>query len=833
MNTLEAYAKKRNFEVTSEPRAELVAAGGETQAFVVQKHDASRLHYDFRLEWGGVLWSWAVTRGPSGLPSEKRLAVRTEDHPVAYGNFEGTIPEGEYGAGTVMLWDNGWWEPLHDPAEGLKEGMLHFHLHGARMQGGWALVRMKGNRKGDKGRENWLLIKEKDDHASRTADALLNKHTRSVTTGRTMREIAAEKPADPPERHGKPLPRFRALQLATLEDAPPEGDGWQHEAKFDGYRCLIALGKGGVRLYTRNGKDWTDRFGDLAEPAEAIPCGAALIDGEVIAGSGGGDFGALQRALKEGGRLTFYAFDLLHLDGEDLTEAPLKDRRAALEGLLSPLPPRGQIRLSPVLAGSGAAALGAIGEAGGEGIVSKRIDAPYRGRRTRGWIKAKCTRRAELVIAGWAPSEKRGRAFSSLLLGSYEDGELVYRGRVGTGFDGETQEALMAAMKPLARKTTPLAGDLPAEVKGAKWITPKLVAEVAYAEFTEEGRVRHGVFHGLRKDKPAEEVSAGREATMSELSDEDGDEAKVGGIRISSADRPVFPDAGITKADIARHYERVTERMLVTAADRPVSLLRLPEGLDGQSFFQKHAGKGWPAAIKPLPIEEKDGGTEDYMYVSSASGLIGAAQMGTVEFHIWGAKRDNLEKPDRLVFDLDPDEGLGFKAVKAACEELRAGLEEIGLDPVPMVSGGKGVHVIVPLRRTATWETVKTFSRAFATILAERHPDRYIATMSKAKRKGRIFIDWLRNERGSTAIAPYSLRARPGAPVAVPVTWDELAGLDAPNSFRIGDMEERLKAPCPLAAAEPRSISQEVVERLEGWAAGDGADALEAASEAR
>ncbi|NDV00336.1 DNA ligase D [Pseudoroseicyclus tamaricis] len=837
MSALDTYAAKRNFDVTPEPKGELVEAVGEQPSFVVQKHDATRLHYDFRLEWGGVLWSWAVTKGPSADPAEKRLAVRTEDHPLAYGGFEGTIPEGEYGGGTVMLWDNGWWEPLHDPDEGLKEGKLHFRLHGARMQGGWALVRMRGNRKGDGKRENWLLIKEKDDFTSRSADALTNKHTKSVTTGRTMRAIAAEKPAvETAPKHDKPLPRFRAVQLATLEDEPPEGEGWQHEVKFDGYRCLMAIGKGGVKLYTRNGKDWTDRFGDLSEPAGAIPCGAALIDGEVIAGSGGGDFGALQKALKEGGKLTFYAFDLLHLDGEDLTEAPLSDRRAALEGLLSPLPPRGPIRLSPVLEGDGDAALAAMCEVGGEGIVSKKTDAPYRGRRTKGWIKAKCIKRAELVIAGWAPSDKRGRAFSSLLLASYEGGKLVYRGRVGTGFDGETQEALMAAMKPLARKTSPLDGELPSETRGAKWLTPKLVAEIAYTEFTSEGRVRHGVFHGLREDKPAEEVSAGQELAVesgAEDAMDDDSEVKIGGVRISSAGRKVFPDAGVTKADVARHYEAVAERMLTYAADRPVSLLRLPEGLEGQTFFQKHAGKGWPSSIKPLPIEEKDGSTEDYMYVASAAGLMGAAQMGSVEFHIWGSKRDKLDKPDRLVFDLDPDEGLDFGDVKAACEELRAGLDAVGLPSSPMVSGGKGVHVIVPLRRTATWETVKTFSRAFATILAERHPDRYVATMSKAKRKGRIFIDWLRNERGSTAIAPYSLRARPGAPVAVPVSWEELARLDAPNGFHPSDMESRLSRPCPLAEVQPKGITAEVVAALEDWAAGDAAEDVAAAETAR
>ncbi len=381
MSSLDTYRAKRDFSVTPEPQAELVEAGGDRLGFVVQKHDASRLHYDFRLEHGGVLWSWAVTKGPSLDPAEKRLAVRTEDHPLAYGDFEGTIPKDEYGGGTVMLWDQGWWEPLHDPAEGLKNGKLHFRLHGARMQGGWALVRMRA-RKGEK-RENWLLIKEKDDFAGRSADALLNKYKRSVTTGRTMRAIASGKQQVPEaQEHDAPRPRFQKVQLATLKDAPPEGDAWLHEAKFDGYRCLVAIGKGGVRLYTRNGKDWSDRFGSICEPVDALPCGAALIDGEVIAGPGGGDFSTLQTALKEGGDLSLYAFDLLHLDGEDLTDRPLTDRRAALETLFDKVPARGAIRLSPVIEGNGAEVLAQICKAGGEGIISKRADAPYRAGRT-------------------------------------------------------------------------------------------------------------------------------------------------------------------------------------------------------------------------------------------------------------------------------------------------------------------------------------------------------------------------------------------------------------------------------------------------------------------
>lgn len=816
MRSLDAYEKKRDFDVTPEPRAELLEAGGNRMSFVVQKHDASRLHYDLRLEWGGVLLSWAVTKGPSADPSQKRLAVRTEDHPVAYGAFEGTIPEDEYGGGTVMLWDSGWWEPLHDPEEGLKEGKLHFRLHGARMKGGWALVRM-GDGDSEK-KVNWLLIKERDDFAGSGADALTNKFKTSVTTGRAMRDIAKGKALAPaPASHDKPRPRFRKVQLATLKDAPPEGETWQHEAKFDGYRCVIALGKGGVRLYSRSGKDWSERFAALCEPAAALDCDSALIDGEVIAGRGGGDFSTLQKALKTGDALTFYAFDCMVLDGEDLTGKPLSERRKALEKLFKGLPPRGPLRPSPIIEGEGAAALAAMCDAGGEGIISKRRDAPYRGGRSMAWIKSKCIRRAEFVIAGWSPSDKAGRPFASLVLGSYERGALVYRGRVGTGFDEGDFEELEAALSSLGRKSAPFDGELPSEVKDANWVTPKLVIEAEYTEFTSEGRIRHSVYQGLREDKEAKDVSAKAEA---ETDSESDDGRRIGGVRVSSAGRVVYPEAALTKGEVAEHYDRVGERMLTHAADRPLSLLRCPDGISGDCFFQKHAGKGFPDAVKTMPIEEKDGDVEDYMYVTTAEGLIAAAQMGTLEFHIWGAARDRIERPDRLVFDLDPDEGLDFKRVKAAAQQVREGLKACGLQSVPMVTGGKGVHVIVPLRRISGWDTVKYFARTFAQILADRDPDAFTATMSKSKRKGRVFIDWLRNERGATAIAPYSLRARPGAAVAVPVSWEELGDLTRPDGFHAGDMEARLSRPCPLLAPEARGIGAGVVEALEDWSKG-------------
>jgi len=814
MRSLDAYEKKRDFDVTPEPRAELLEAGGDRLSFVVQKHDASSLHYDLRLELGGVLLSWAVTKGPSADPSQKRLAVRTEDHPVAYGAFEGTIPEDEYGGGTVMLWDSGWWEPLHDPAEGLKEGKLHFRLHGARMKGGWALVRM-GDEDGEKN-ENWLLIKERDDFAGSRADTLTDKFKTSVTTGRTMRDIAEGNTPAPPN-HDKPRPRFRKVQLATLKDAPPEGETWQHEAKLDGYRCVIALGKGGVRLYSRNGKDWSDRFAVLSEPAAALDCDSVLIDGEVIAGRGGGDFSTLQKALKTGDALTCYVFDCMVLDGEDLTEKPLSERRKALEKLFKGLPPRGPLRLSPIIEEEGAAALAAMCDAGGEGIISKRRDAPYRGGRSMAWIKSKCIRRAEFVIAGWSPSDKPGRPFASLVLGSYERGKLVYRGRVGTGFDEDDFKELKTALSSLGRKSAPFDGELPSEVKDANWVTPNLVVEAEYTEFTSEGRIRHGVYQGLREDKEAKDVSAKAEA---ETDSESDDGRRIGGVRVSSVGRVVYPEAALTKGEVAEHYDRVGERMLDHAADRPLSLLRCPDGISGDCFFQKHAGKGFPEAIKTMPIEEKDGDVEDYMYVTTTEGLIAAAQMGTLEFHIWGAARDRIERPDRLVFDLDPDESLEFARVKAAARQVRDGLDACGLQSAAMMTGGKGIHVVVPLRRISGWDRVKDFARTFAQTLAERDPDAFTATMSKSKRKGRIFIDWLRNERGATAIAPYSLRARPGAAVAVPVSWEELDDLTRPDGFHAGDMEARLARPCPLNAPEARGIGTGAMKALDDWSKG-------------
>jgi len=810
---LHDYRTKRDFARTSEP------AGGDDaspdgRSFVVQKHAATRLHWDFRLEWDGVLLSWAVTRGPSAAVSAKRLAVRTEDHPLDYGTFEGTIPKPEYGAGTVMLWDRGTWAPKGDVEAGLAEGMLKFVLVGARMRGAWVLIRMKP-RAGEK-RENWLLIKEHDAHETDDPEGLVTEHLTSVETGRDMAAIAsgaATKPmkAKRPKATVSPPP-FRPVQLATPQSAVPAGDDWLHEVKVDGYRCLAALGGGAVRLYTRNGLDWTRQFGTLVPAFEALACDTALIDGEVVAeGVEHQAFSALQDRLKHGGPLGLVAFDILYLDGKDLTALPLLDRKGKLERLLSGAD--GPIRYSTHIEGNGPAAWAQVCAAGREGIVSKLASAPYHAGRHHSWLKLKCGQRQEFVIGGWSPSTTRGRPFASLLMGAYEGGQLIYRGRVGSGFGDREFAQLVPLLEARARKPSPFVS-VPPEVKAAHWVAPDLVGEVKFAELTADGHIRHGTWQGLRLDKPATDVGLER-AEEEPMAETKAGSVKIKGIAITHPERDVFGN-GVTKGQVAQHYADVADRMLPFVQNRPLSLLRCPDGVAGQCFFQKHHGGGMSDAIGTVAISDAEADA-DYITLSSAAGLVAATQIGAIEFHIWGARNAALEQPDRIVFDLDPDEGLPFSTVKAAAFELRDRLVDLGLPSVPMLSGGKGVHVIVPLRPKAEWEAVKLFSRTLAVLLAEAKPEKFIATMSKAKRKGLIFIDWMRNERGSTAIAPYALRARPGAKVAVPVSWTELDSAQSAGDFDITSVRDRLKVPCPLQelSARPATLDAKVLGKLE------------------
>lgn len=802
---LATYNAKRDFARTPEPAGE-AARSPAGNLFIVQKHAATRLHWDFRLEVDGVLKSWAVTKGPSLDPDDKRLAVRTEDHPLSYAHFEGNIPKGEYGGGTVMLWDQGTWAPVEGKsAADIEQGHLHFRLDGERMKGEWLLVRMRP-RPGEK-RENWLLRKIADNEAG-ASDTLVAEGLTSVLTGRTMDEIAADKggtqslegkrgkafdkamadAASHNARKAAPAPRratskaglapFEPVQLATLVDAVPAGNDWMHEIKFDGYRVLAAVDGAKVRLYTRTGLDWTETFAPIADALAALDLPPALIDGEVVAldADGNPDFSTLQARLKDGAEaaLSYFAFDLLRLAGKDLKTLPNIERKERLEALLADAVP--PVHVADHVIGAGEKLFRAMCGAGGEGIVAKRIDAPYRGTRTRNWVKVKCTLRQEFVILGWTASSARGRPFASLLLGQREGDRLVYKGRVGTGFDSAMLADLVARMQPLARKTAP--AEVPrAMTRGAHWVEPRLVAEIAFAEFTADGSVRHGSFLGLRADKPAKAVTPERPEPVPVESD----------VAISHPDRVVFPEGGQTKGDLAAYYQAIAPLMLPFAANRPMSLVRCPQGREKKCFFQKHDSGSFGPHVRHVPILEKGGGSEDYLYLTDADGIRACVQMGSIEFHGWCARADDVEKPDRMVFDLDPDEGLGFERVRDAAREVRDALAQLRLASFAMLTGGKGIHVVVPLTRGHGWDAHRDFARALAQHMSEQAPERYVATMSKARRKGRIFIDWLRNQRGATAVMPYSARARANAPVAVPVDWAELDAMESAHPFGVGD----------------------------------------------
>ena len=810
---LATYNAKRDFKRTAEPAGKRASSQGGN-SFVVQKHDATRLHWDFRIQVDGVLKSWAVTKGPSLDPEDKRLAVRTEDHPLAYGEFEGIIPKGEYGGGTVMLWDRGSWTPIEGKsAKDLDEGHLHFTLEGVRMKGEWIIFRLKP-RPGEK-RENWLLRKI-DDAYAKQGDELIERALTSVLTGRTMEQIAGDvggshafkgkkgkafsetmaeaahhkaKIAKSAKRPPKPrgparLPKFRAPQLATLVDSVPTGNYWMHEIKFDGYRALVAVAGSKVAAYTRSGLDWTDKFGPLARHLAALDLPPALIDGEIVAydKDGNPDFSSLQNVLKRGHGtqteatpLSFHAFDLLELDGEDLTQLTNIERKERLEALLANATP--PIHVADHLIGAGEKLFAAMCASGQEGIISKRIDGRYAHKRSRNWLKVKCSLRQEFVIVGATRTEAKGRPFSSLLLAQNDCGKLVYKGKVGTGFDGAKLDDLAARLAKLATDTPPLDVS-PTDQRKVNWVKPKLVAEVAFAEFTGDGRVRHASFITLRGDKPAKAVVPERAEHLTEI------EAPV---TISSRERVIFPGSGQTKGDLADYYSAVAALMLPFAANRPVSLVRCPQGRAGRCFFQKHDSGTFGTHVRHVPITEKGGGLEDYLYLDDAAGLLACVQMGTIEFHGWGSRADAVERPERMIFDLDPDEGLDFTEVKSAAKLIHDRLADIGLTSFAMLSGGKGVHIIVPLTPGHSWSTHKDFAHRFAEALSMAEPERFIATMSKAKRKGKIFIDWLRNQRGATAILPYSARSRDNAPVAVPIAWGELAQTKDARSYSIGD----------------------------------------------
>ncbi len=819
---LAEYKAKRDFGKTPEPGPKRGKVKGNS--FVIQKHAARRTHFDFRLEHDGVLKSWAVTKGPSLDPAQKRLAVMTEDHPLEYGGFEGVIPKGEYGGGPVMIWDEGTWEPLNDPDEGLAKGDLKFRLHGHRLHGDYVLVRMKP-RKEDRGRQNWLLIKKRDDYAGE-GDEPTETYDTSVKTGRTMDQIltgdfrgvdlqqgskknsgretkARSNGKAPAKKQARALvPEFVAPELATLGTEVPTGSNWLHEVKYDGYRIIARKAGDEITLFSRSGLDWTVRFPAIANALLTFPAETALIDGEVafVLPSGITDFKSLQEHIDTPhASIRYFVFDLLSLDGKDWRKEPLKERRAKLATLMAEKGISNFLVYADYVEGSGQEFFDQACEAGLEGIMSKRADAPYRSGRNRSWLKIKCKKDEEFVIGGYSRSDIRGKPFSSLLLGTFEDGKLMYAGKVGTGFDSGDFKALAKTFAPLKRASSPFEEVPREERKDAVWLEPKLVAQIEFTERTRDGRLRHPSFQGLREDKPAREVhreqiedeEAGMATTKSAVTKKS--EPVFGGIALTNPDRVYYPDVGLTKLGVAQYYETVATLMLPYAVRRPISLVRCPEGIDREHFFQRHAMKGMSKAIKQVPIPGGES-KKPYLYIEDEEGLFGLVQIGTLEIHDWGVSLAHVGEPDRIVFDLDPDEGLALATLKAAAAEVREFLADLGFKSFLKSTGGKGLHLVAPIQPKLGWDEVKPFTKAIADALVAARPDRYTANPLKKTREGKIFVDYLRNQRGGSAIVNYSTRAKKGAPVACPLRWDELKGLKAASPYTVKTLPARLKA---------------------------------------
>jgi bifunctional non-homologous end joining protein LigD len=826
-DNLATYNAKRRFNETPEPRGKAAkprkAQGGR---YAIQKHDATRLHYDLRLELNGVLKSWAITRGPSLDPSQKRLAVRTEDHPMNYRTFEGRIPEGNYGAGTVLLWDKGSWEPEGDAEAGLREGKLAFTIRGERLKGRWALVRMQPKK--EQKRENWLLIKERDDNVERGRAEIIERHQNSIASGRGFKEIAAapeamwkkggaRKTAKARKNRQAKLPAFHAPALATLVDEVPISGDWLYEVKLDGYRALAAVSGDNVKIFTRNGLDWTRKFAGVARALAALDLDGALLDGEICAidENGRSDFSLLQQGIKEGSAsLSYFVFDLLALAGKSRRNETLTTRKADLQKLLKAAPRQGPIFFSDHVRNYGREMLKSLCKKGFEGVIAKRADAAYPQGRSTSWLKIKCEKAQEFVIVGWSPS-RRGRSFSSILLGLHDGGKLHYAGRVGSGFGDKDLADLAAGFKKLARDKPAFAGEVPAAVKrNAHWLDPKLVAHIAFAEFTRDRVVRQGRFVALREDKRAKEVVAEMPKPTKKLTGNKILGSSIAGIALSHPDKILFPKQGVTKLDLATYLEAASPRMLPFLKSRLLSLVRCPEGRAKQCFFQRHAGGGLSAEFHRLEVKEKDGATDEYLYLKDSKGLIAAAQISTLEFHIWGSTVKDIEKPERVVFDLDPDEGLAFATVKRAALRVRDTLEALGLTSYPLITGGKGIHVVAPLRPQHEWPVVKAFAGELAARIAADAPGDFVATMSKAKRRGRIFIDHFRNDRGATAIAPYSPRARDGAPIAWPVSWTQLARLEGAAIVTLANYRGWLKKPDGWSGYRPQALKTSALQAL-------------------
>ncbi|WP_332674214.1 DNA ligase D [Aromatoleum sp.] len=877
---LARYHEMRDFTSTPEPSGAAARRGvGEVLSFTVQRHAARRLHYDFRLELGGVLRSWAVPKGPSLDPSERRLAVETEDHPLDYGEFEGVIPAKQYGAGQVVLWDRGGWLSLSpDPAAALAKGKLKFRLEGEKLRGAWTLVRMRGRADEDapEGPPNWLLIKEDDDEARTGDDAEITltrpgsvkrMSERAVPGARSDGDVPAKRKTGTREISGggarrkaggaakgegegrSPLPAFVAPQLASLVAEVPPGSDWLYEIKYDGYRLMAKLEAGKATLFTRNGLDWTGKLPQLAKALAALEFDDSWLDGEIVVNGDDGlpDFQALQNAFDAGStaQIVYYVFDAPWLAGRELAGLPLVERKRLLADALADRN-GGAIGFSGHFAEGAGEALEQACRIGLEGLIGKRGDARYVSGRSRSWIKLKCRPRQEFVIGGYTEPGGARKGFGALLVGLYDDaGELNYAGKVGTGFDQPTLARLASRLAALERDDCPFARK--PRPAGQHWVRPTLVAEVEYAGWTREGLLRQAAFAGLREDKPARlvhgetpvPVEGGALDDTDEVAAASGDEARtdgatptrnevgrtrkkagsaaavtteaktlgageraaakkgsvrVAGVVISNPERVVWPDAGLTKADLARYYEEIGRWLLPHIVNRPLSLLRCPDGSAAECFFQRHMGQERPADVESFIWEGASPSRRSYLYVTSLEGVIGMVQRGAVEFHTWGSTMPRADRPDRITIDLDPAPDVDWKRVVEAARLVHGLLGELGLPSFLKTTGGKGLHVVVPLQRGPAWEDVKRFSKAFAAQLARILPDRFTANMAKNRRTGRVFVDYLRNGASATAICAYAARARPGAPVSMPLAWDELGAELNPADFTIVTVPGRLES---------------------------------------
>jgi len=797
---LKSYRAKREFSRTPEPAGGLISDEGNR--FVVHKHHATADHYDLRLEVGGVLKSWAVPRGPSLNPADKRLAVETEDHPVEYIDFEGVIPEGEYGGGPMIVWDTGTWAPMDDVDKSLRTGAFKFRLAGQKLNGGWMLTRLKPKPGEDENKKNWLLFKERD-LASDTKRDILSERPESVKSGRRIEELVARpkpvkvakpvvlKPGALPGAVQAPLPARIEPQLATQVPKPPgsndpaerTGELWLHEIKFDGYRTMAHLAGGEVRLITRGGIDWTKRYGDLPHAFAKLPCRDAVIDGEIVVldGKGISRFALLQDALAAGAgsKLHFYAFDLLHLDGWDLRKAPLEKRKALLSQLLAGQGANAAIQFSDHVEGDGQGLYDQATELGLEGVVSKRANATYQSGRTKSWTKVKALQKDDFVIAGYTVSDA-AEGLAALGMAEFADGELQYRGKVGTGFDRDTAADLLARLQPLTAGATPPEGAPREIMREMHWVKPLLSARIHYANRTADNALRHGVFRGLRDVGLSTPVSPKRKRLIAE--------ADLATIWVTNPTRRLFGKTGPTKLDIAVYYALVGDFMLPHILGRPVSLVRCPTGLPKDCFFQRHAFTGMPPSVVTFEATNSEGETKSYLSVEGAKGYLALAQFGVVEFHTWGTHRTSLDKPDQIVFDLDPGEGISWREVVEAAVHIKGGLEALGLVPFAKTSGGSGIHITVPVTKKQNWKKLHQASSAISTLLAASAPDTFTTTMGKENRKRRIFIDFHRNARGHTSAAPYSLRARTNLPASTPVSWADLEAIDAPQDLNYASL---------------------------------------------